>query len=192
MKIARDAITKTQIMATKIRLQRHGRKRRAFYHIVVADSRAKRNGKLIERIGSYDPNSNPATINLDLDKSVKWLQTGAQPTDTCKAILSYKGAIYKNHLLNGVRKGALTEEQVEAKFSKWLEEKEARIQAKKDGLLKASNDDKASRLKAENEVRLKKEAAQAAKMAPPAEETPAAEAAPEAPEAPAAEEKTAE
>ncbi len=121
-------------MPVKIRLARHGRKRRAFYHIIVADSRAPRDGKFIERIGSYNPNTNPATINLDFDSALSWLRKGAQPTDTARAILSYEGVLYMNHLLRGVAKGALTEEQAKEKFEAWKKEKEAKIQAKRDKL----------------------------------------------------------
>ena len=110
-------------MPVKIRLQRHGRKGKAFYWIVAADSRSKRDGKLLEKIGTYNPNTNPATVDLNVDAAVKWLQNGAQPTNTAKSLLSYKGALLKNHLAIGVRKGALTEEQAEVKFKAWLEEK---------------------------------------------------------------------
>ena len=111
-------------MAVKIRLARRGKKGYAFYHIVVADARAPRDGKFIENIGSYNPNTNPATITLDFDKALDWLQKGAQPTDTCRAILSYKGVLYKKHLLGGVAKGAFSESDAEAKFNKWMSEKE--------------------------------------------------------------------
>jgi small subunit ribosomal protein S16 len=114
-------------MPTKIRLQRRGKKRQAYYHIVIADGRAPRDGKKIEKIGTYNPITQPAEINLDFDRAVEWLMMGAQPTDTVRAILSYKGVLYKKHLLVGVRKGALTEEQAEAKFQSWLTEKEAKI-----------------------------------------------------------------
>lgn len=117
-------------MPTKIRLQRHGRKGRPFYHIVIADGRAPRDGRFIEKIGVYNPLTKPADIDLDFDRALYWLQTGAQPTDTVRAILSYKGILYKFHLLNGVKKGALTPEQVEEKFSAWLEEKETKIRRK--------------------------------------------------------------
>ncbi len=110
-------------MPVKIRLQRHGKKGKPYYWIVAADARAKRDGKYLEKIGAYNPNTNPATIDLDVDGAVKWLQNGAQPTDTARAILSYKGALLKNHLAGGVRKGALTEEQAEEKFNALLEEK---------------------------------------------------------------------
>lgn len=124
-------------MPVKIRLQRHGKKGKPFFHIVVADSRAPRDGKFVEKIGTYNPGTNPATIELNLERSVKWLQTGAQPTDTARAILSYKGALYKNHLLNGVRKGALTVEQVETKFAAWLESKGSIIDNKINSLANA-------------------------------------------------------
>ncbi len=139
-------------MSVKIRLQRHGKKGKPFYWIVAADARAKRDGKYLEKIGTYNPNVNPAEINLDVDGAVKWLQNGAQPTDTAKAILSYKGAMLKNHLVGGVRKGALTEEQAEAKFTAWLEEKEAKISAKEEGLTAAEADAKAKALAAEKAV----------------------------------------
>ncbi|WP_420321406.1 30S ribosomal protein S16 [Flagellimonas sp.] len=146
-------------MPVKIRLQRHGKKGKPFYWVVAADSRSKRDGKFLEKLGTYNPNTNPATINLDVDGSVKWLQNGAQPTDTARAILSYKGALLKHHLLGGVRKGALTEEQVEEKFNAWVEEKEKAVQAKKDGLSKAEADAKAKALEAEKEVSEKRAAA---------------------------------
>ncbi|WP_422858810.1 30S ribosomal protein S16 [Flagellimonas sp. S174] len=146
-------------MPVKIRLQRHGKKGKPFYWVVAADSRSKRDGKFLEKLGTYNPNTNPATINLDVDSSVKWLQNGAQPTDTARAILSYKGVMLKNHLLGGVRKGALTEEQVEEKFNAWLEEKEKGIQAKVDGLDKAKFDAKAKALEAEKEFSDKRAAA---------------------------------
>jgi len=139
-------------MATKIRLARHGRKRRPFYHIVIADSRAPRDGKYIERIGSYNPNSNPAIIELDFDKAISWLQNGAQPTDTARAILSYKGVMMKKHLLDGVRKGAFDEAAAEVKFEAWMKEKEAKIAAKKDGLSKAADEDAKKRFDAEAKI----------------------------------------
>ena len=197
-------------MATKIRLQRHGKKGKAFFHIVIADSRAPRDGKFIEKVGTYNPNTNPATIDLKFERALHWMQVGAQPTDTARAILSYKGVLYKNHLINGVKKGALTEEQVEERFNKWLDEKEGKISKKADDLTKAAEKAKADRLKAETEVaeaRAKEieakntpepeeapaeEFAEAAtEDAPVAEEAPATEEAPAA-EAPAAEEAPAE
>lgn len=139
-------------MPVKIRLARHGRKRRAFYHIVVADSRAPRDGRYIERIGSYNPNTNPATIDLNFDKALTWLGNGAQPTDTARAILSYEGVMMKKHLLDGVKKGAFDEATAEEKFQAWKQEKEAKINAKKDGLSKAADEAKAARLEAEAKI----------------------------------------
>ena len=145
-------------MSVKIRLQRHGKKGKPFYWIVAADARSKRDGRFLEKIGTYNPNTNPATIDLSVDDAVRWLQNGAQPTDTARAILSYKGAMLKNHLAGGVRKGALTEEQAEEKFNAWLEEKEGVVNAKKDTLAKAEADTKAKALAAEKEVNAKREA----------------------------------
>ncbi|PRZ01197.1 30S ribosomal protein S16 [Marinilabilia salmonicolor] len=139
-------------MPVKIRLARHGRKRYAYYHIVVADSRAPRDGKYIERIGSYNPNTNPATIELDFDKALTWLGKGAQPTDTTRAILSYQGVLMKKHLLEGVKKGAFDEAEAERRFQKWMEEKEAKIQAKKDQLSSESEKDRKARLEQEAKV----------------------------------------
>ena len=139
-------------MPVKIRLQRHGKKGKPFYWIVAADARSKRDGRYLEKLGVYNPNTNPATIELDVEGSVKWLQNGAQPTDTAKALLSYKGALLKNHLAGGVKKGALTEEQAEEKFNAWLEEKAAKIQAKADGLSEADAKAKADTLAAEKAV----------------------------------------
>ncbi|MCH3880881.1 MULTISPECIES: 30S ribosomal protein S16 [Tenacibaculum] len=139
-------------MPVKIRLQRHGKKGKPFYWVVAADSRAKRDGRYLEKIGTYNPNTNPAIIDLDVDKAVDWLQKGAQPTDTAKALLSYKGAMLKNHLAGGVAKGALTEEQAEAKFTAWLEEKASKILAKTEGLSKAEADAKIKALEAEKAV----------------------------------------
>ena len=119
-------------MAVKIRLARHGKKGYAFYHIVAADSRAPRDGKFIEKLGTYNPNTNPATIDLDFGKALDWLQKGAQPTDTCRAILSYKGVMYKKHLLGGVAKGAFSEAEAEARFNKWLEAKAGKIEYRLD------------------------------------------------------------
>ncbi|MDT0678409.1 30S ribosomal protein S16 [Autumnicola musiva] len=145
-------------MPVKIRLQRHGKKGKPFYWIVAADSRAKRDGKYLDKIGVYNPNTNPATIELDVDGAVKWLQNGAQPTDTARAILSYKGALLKKHLAVGVRKGALTEEEAEKKFQAWLEEKEGKINSKKENLTKDQQAARAKALEAEKEVNAKREA----------------------------------
>ncbi|MGK4566891.1 30S ribosomal protein S16 [Flavobacterium sp. 3HN19-14] len=201
-------------MSVKIRLQRHGKKGKPFYWVVAADARSKRDGRYLEKIGTYNPNTNPATIDLNLDSAVQWLHNGAQPTDTARAILSYKGALLKHHLDGGVRKGALTQEQADAKLAAWLDQKAGKVDAKKEGLSKAQSDAKAKALKAEQEVNAKRLAAaaqaeadaiaaEAAANAPEVEETeevaevaaeetqaveeaPAAEAATE--EAPAAEE----
>jgi small subunit ribosomal protein S16 len=148
-------------MSVKIRLQRHGKKQKPFYWVVAADARSKRDGKYLEKIGTYNPNTNPATIELNLDSAVKWLHNGAQPTDTAKAILSYKGALLKHHLDGGIRKGALTQEQADAKLAAWLEAKAGKVNAKKDGLSKAQADAKAKALKAEKEVNAKRLAAAA-------------------------------
>ncbi len=166
-------------MATRIRLQRHGRKGKPFFHIVVADSRAKRDGRFIEKLGTYNPITNPATIELNVDSAVKWLQTGAEPSNTAKAILSYKGAYMKKHLLGGVAKGAFNEEEAENKFAAWLESKEAKVQSKKDGLVQTAADAKKAALEAEkavNEAREKAAAeAEAAATEEVVEETPATE-----------------
>lgn len=154
----------------KIRLQRHGRKRKPFYYIVAADQRAPRDGRFIERIGSYNPNTNPATIDLNLEAAVRWLQNGAVPTDTCRAILSYKGAIYKNHLLKGVAKGAFNEEEANKRFNAWLEQKGSIINSKVEGLAKAAADKAAADFKREEEVRASREKAIAEKLAPEVEE----------------------
>lgn len=152
-------------MPVKIRLQRHGKKGKPFYWIVAADARSKRDGRFLEKLGTYNPNVNPASIDLDVDGAVKWLQNGAQPTDTAKAILSYKGALLKNHLAGGVKKGALTEEQAEEKYQAWLSEKEGSVDAKKDALAKAEAAAKAKALEAEKEVNAKREAAAKAEEA---------------------------
>jgi len=193
-------------MPTKIRLARHGRKGYAFYHIVIADSRAPRDGKFIERIGSYNPNTNPATVELDFDKALDWLQKGAQPTDTARAILSYRGVLMKKHLLDGVKKGAFDEAEAEKRFEAWMTEKEAKIQAKVDRLTAESDEAYKARLEAEakvSEARAAEIAKRNAEMAAEAEAANAEEAAEEAseeaeaaPEEPAAddsaEEKTEE
>ncbi|MGO4918519.1 30S ribosomal protein S16 [Maribacter spongiicola] len=188
-------------MPVKIRLQRHGKKGKPFYWVVAADARAKRDGKFLEKLGIYNPNTNPATIELDVDSSVKWLQNGAQPTDTAKAILSYRGVLLKHHLLGGVRKGALTEEQAEEKFNTWVSEKEQAIAYKVGGLDKVKADARTAALKLEKEVNDKRAAEAAAAALPEVAEGENAEAEVEAveaagepeqvvetPEAPAAEE----
>ena len=165
-------------MSVKIRLQRHGKKGKPFYWIVAADARAKRDGKYLEKIGTYNPNVNPAIIDLNVDKAVEWLQNGAQPTDTAKNILSYKGAMLKNHLAGGVRKGALTQEQADAKFAAWLEEKAAKISDKEAGLSKAQSEAKAAALAAEkavNEARIEAAKPVVEEVAEAAAETEVAE-----------------
>jgi small subunit ribosomal protein S16 len=195
-------------MPVRIRLQRHGKKGKPFYWVVAADARSKRDGKYLEKLGTYNPNTHPATVDLDVDASVKWLQNGAEPTNTAKAILSNKGVLLKHHLVKGVAKGALTEEQVEERFAQWLAEKEKAAQALSSSLDKAKADAKAKALEAEKEANEKRAAAIAAANAPepevseepaaeeaPAEEASAAEAAVEeapAEEAPAAEVATEE
>jgi small subunit ribosomal protein S16 len=139
-------------MPVKIRLQRHGKKGKPFYWIVAADARSKRDGKYLEKLGTYNPNTNPATINLDVDGSVKWLENGAQPTDTAKALLSYKGVLLKKHLKGGVTKGALTEEQADEKFNAWLEEKGGMISGKATGLKDQADEDAAKAFEAEKAV----------------------------------------
>ncbi|WJS96016.1 30S ribosomal protein S16 [Flavobacterium johnsoniae] len=179
-------------MSVKIRLQRHGKKGKPFYWVVAADARSKRDGRYLEKIGTYNPNTNPATVELNLDSAVKWLHDGAQPTDTARAILSYKGALLKHHLDGGVRKGALTQEQADAKLTAWLEAKAGKVDAKKDGLSKAQADAKAKALKAEKEVNAKRVADAAAAQAEAAAAAQAEEATEEVAEAteeaPAAEE----
>ena len=185
-------------MAVKIRLQRHGKKNFAFFHIVVADSRSPRDGKFIEQIGSYNPNTNPATIVLDGDKALAWLKVGAQPTLTARRILSYEGVLLRKHLAEGVAKGALTEAQADAKFAAWKEERDKKIADKKAGI-KNEEIAKAKAAKAAevevNEARAKAIAAkkaEAEEAARKAAEEAAAEAAPAAEEAPATEEAAAE
>lgn len=172
-------------MPVKIRLARHGKKGYAFYHIVVADSRAPRDGKFIEKIGTYNPNTNPATIDLDFDKALDWLQKGAQPTDTCRSILSYKGVLYKKHLLGGVAKGAFDEAAANSRFEKWIGEKAAKISAKTQKLSGEKEKAEQARLAAEKELKEKRAKAieakrEEARAAQQASESPAEESAGEA------------
>ena len=139
-------------MPVKIRLQRHGKKGKPFYWIVAADSRSKRDGKYLEKLGTYNPNVNPAEINLDIDGTVQWLHNGAQPTDTARAILSYKGVMLKKHLAGGVKKGAFTEEQAEEKFNAWLEGKSKEVASKRTLLSDAEDKIKAEAFAAEKAV----------------------------------------
>ena len=140
---------------------------------MVADARAPRDGRFIERLGSYNPNTNPATIDINFDKTLDWVNNGAQPTDTCRAILSYKGILYKKHLQGGLKKGALTEEQVEEKFQAWLDQKEGKITGKKTGLVSAKDEARKAALAAEAKKKAAKAAAIVAKNAPPVEEVEA-------------------
>lgn len=158
-------ILKNKKMAVKIRLQRHGKKDAAFFHLVVADGRAPRDGKFIEKLGVYNPNSNPATIDINFDSTLSWLMKGAQPTDTCRAILSYKGILMKKHLLEGVKKGAFSEAQAEQKFSKWLEEKSGKILGKHDRLKSESTKKAKDRHAAESASKEAKAAKLAEKQA---------------------------
>jgi small subunit ribosomal protein S16 len=139
-------------MAVKIRLARKGRKKKAYYHIVVADSRAPRDGRFIEKLGTYNPLTNPATIDIDFDGALNWLMKGAQPTDTCRAILSYKGIMLKKHLIEGVKKGAFGEEEAEKRFQTWMNEKADKIEKKVAGLEKSQEDQKTQRLEAEKKI----------------------------------------
>jgi len=139
-------------MAVKIRLARKGRKKLAYYHIVVADSRSPRDGRYIEKIGSYNPITNPATIELDFDKALGWLQNGALPTDTCRAILSYKGILLKKHLLEGVKKGAFDEAEANRRFDEWVKQNDAKIEAKKSGLEKSRDDELDKNLAQEKKI----------------------------------------
>ena len=182
-------------MAVKIRLQRHGKKGHPIYWMVIADERSKRDGKYIEKIGSYDPNTNPATIELDFDSSIKWLEKGAQPTNTAKAILSYEGVLLKKHLNLGVKKGAFTEEEAKKRFDEWKKEKSAKIQKKIEDLASSLESNKKEARKREEEYSQKRaEDSKAKKEAKAAEESAAAEGAEEAPaeESAAAEEAPAE
>lgn len=171
-------------MSTKIRLSRHGKKGYPFYHIVVADSRAPRDGRFIEKLGTYNPNTNPATIELNFESAVKWVGVGAQPTDTTRSILSREGVMYRHHLNGGVKKGAFTEEVAEQKFAKWVADKEAKDAAAKAAMDAAKAKTAKERLEAETKVKEAKAAALAAKLseAAKAAETATAETAEEATE----------
>ena len=180
-------------MPVKIRLQRHGKKGKPFYWIVAADARAKRDGRFLEKLGIYNPNTNPAIIELNVDQSVEWLHNGAQPTETARRILSYKGVLLKHHLSAGVRKGALSEEEADKKFQAWLQEKEQKISSKSEDLEKARAEARAKALEAEKEVSEKRAQAAIEAEAPEAEvEAPAAEAEAPVEEAPEAEAPAAE
>ncbi|MDA0779858.1 MAG: 30S ribosomal protein S16 [Bacteroidetes bacterium] len=163
-------------MPVKIRLQRHGKKGKPFYWVVAADSRARRDGRYLEKLGTYNPNTNPATVDIKVDRAVNWLQNGAQPTDTAKNLLSETGALLKNHLVNGVRKGAHSEEDVETKFAAWVSEKASRQDVAKDKVAKSMADEKAKALAAEKEINEKRKADAEAAIAAAEAEAAAAEA----------------
>jgi len=178
-------------MAVKIRLARKGRKKKAYYHIVVADSRSPRDGRYIEKIGSYNPVTNPATIELDFDKALGWLQNGALPTETCRAILSSKGVLIKKHLLEGVKKGAFDDAEATRRFEAWMKQNEEKLEAKRAGLEKSKDDEIVKKLAAEKKVNEARAAALAKKQAELAARE-AAENQPEATAEEAAAESTAE
>jgi len=171
-------------MSVKIRLSRHGKKGHPYFHIIVADARAPRDGKYIERLGFYNPTTNPATIDIDVDSAVDWLAKGAQPTDTARAILSYKGVLYKSHLLKGVKKGAFDEAEAEKRFEAWQKEKQEKVESKISSLATSESQAAAERLQAETEKNQARAAAIAAANAP--EPEPEVEA-PEATDTPVAE-----
>ena len=178
-------------MPARIRLQRHGKKNQPFYHIVVADGRAPRDGKFIEKLGTYNPLTNPATIDLNFDRAVEWVKNGAQPSDTVRRILSYKGVLLRRHLQIGVEKGAISQEQADVRFNEWLQAKEAKINSKRSDVENDARNTRKARLEAEKKANEAKAAAVAAKRQAAAEAEAAAKAAAEAAEngeAPAAEE----
>lgn len=184
-------------MPARIRLQRHGKKNQPFYHIVVADGRAPRDGKFIEKLGTYNPLTNPATIDLNFDRAVEWVKNGAQPSDTTRRILSYKGVLLRRHLQIGVEKGAISQEQADVRFNEWMQAKEAKINSKRSDIENDARNTRKARLEAEKKANEQKAAAVAAKRQAAAEAEAAAKAAAEAAEnaegdAPAAEEAPAE
>jgi len=162
-------------MPVKIRLSKKGRKKLPYYHIVVADSRAPRDGKFVERIGMYNPQTNPATIELNFDRALDWLQKGAQPTDTCRAILSDQGVMMKKHLLEGAKKGAFSSEEAELRFQKWIGEKEDRLKAQVDKISKSKTEEAKKRLAAETKVKEAKAQEVAKKLKAQSEEALAEE-----------------
>jgi len=175
-------------MPVKIRLQRHGKKGSAFFHIVVADGRAPRDGKFIEKLGTYNPNTNPASIELNYDKALQWLKNGAQPSDTARAILSYRGVMMKLHLDKGVVKGAHSQEEADAKFEKWLEDKNSRIDGKASKLAESRTAHYKRRMEEETAKNVARAAAIAAKNSPVAAEVEAEVASEEVNEVSASEE----
>ncbi|WP_106139478.1 30S ribosomal protein S16 [Spirosoma oryzae] len=172
-------------MAVKIRLARRGRKKMAMYDIVVAESVAPRDGRFIEKIGSYNPNTDPSTVVLKSDRAVHWLMVGAQPTDTARSVLSHEGILYKKHLQVGVNKGAITQEQADEKFSTWKDEKENRKAGVADAKTQTKEQARAARLEAERKVNETRAEAIAKKnkVEEPVAEAPVADAAEEAPAA---------
>ena len=175
-------------MSVKIRLQRHGKKGKPFYWVVAADARSKRDGKFLEKIGTYNPNTNPATIVLDSEKALQWLHNGAQPTETTRRILSYEGVLLKRHLEGGVKKGAITEEVAQQKWDAWKLERDGKISAKKQGIVKANKDAESAAHSSEAKVNQERAEAIAKKRAEEAAAKAAEEAAAKAAEAPVAEE----
>ncbi len=173
-------------MSVKIRLARKGRKKQAYYHVVVADSRSPRDGRFIEKIGIYNPITDPATIDINFEKALGWLQQGAQPTETCRAILKYKGVMMKKHLIEGVKKGAFDEAEADRRFNEWLKGKDEQIELKKSGLEKLGEDIRKKKLDAEKAIKEARAAEYAKKLAAIAAEAEAAAKAASAPEAPAA------
>jgi len=176
-------------MAVKIRLARRGRKKAATYDIVVADARAPRDGRFIEKLGTYNPNTNPATIKYDADRAFYWMMTGAQPTDTVRAMLSYRGVLYRRHLQLGVDKGAITQEVADQRFGAWKEEKDAKIEGKRTGLVDAKEEARKAAFAAETKVKEARSEAQrqqAAALLAASAPAPVAEAATEAPAEPEA------
>ena len=167
-------------MPLKIRLSKKGRKKLPYYHIVVADSRAPRDGKFVERIGLYNPKTNPATIELNFNRALDWLQKGAQPTDTCRAILSEQGVMMKKHLLEGAKKGAFSIEEAESRYQKWINEKEDRVKVQVDKISKGKADETKKRLEAEIKVKEAKAQELARKLKAQAEEATEEAAAPAA------------
>ncbi|MBP5678141.1 MAG: 30S ribosomal protein S16 [Bacteroidales bacterium] len=169
-------------MPARIRLQRHGKKNQPFYHIVVADGRAPRDGRFIEKLGTYNPLTNPATIDLNFDRAVEWVKNGAQPSDTVRRILSYKGVLLRRHLQIGVEKGAISQEVADVRFNEWLQAKEAKINSKKSDIENDARNTRKARLEAEKKANEQKAAAVAAKRQAAAEAEAAAKAAAEAAE----------
>ena len=182
-------------MSVKIRLARKGRKKQAYYHVVVADSRSPRDGRFIEKIGTYNPLTDPATIEINFERALEWLQNGAQPTDTCRAILKYKGVMMKKHLLEGVRKGAFDEAEADRRFNEWLKGKEEKIELKRSGLEKKGEELRKKKLEAEKaikEARAEELAKRAAALAAEAEAAAKAAEAAETPEEAVAEDAAVE